>query len=659
MRIRRRDEAVARPRGADDGGSGEAPVDLLPADPPKLESNEARSANPVAIFRRRRMQWRERRALRPAGGPSLARWIVLALLLTFLGGAVGFALAVVLGITSVLVPNPRTFLRLAVGAMVLVPVAILARGLPPAFFVSPNFAGNNMAAHYLAGAALVLLVAGILRDTRRGTREVAPGDGVGSTSPSVSLLPEAPPAAPSPSRGPWRARIALGERTRRAVRFALGFWPLVVTLAGVDVILRFAVGGGAGPDPVAARVGANLAAGAGFALPGPLGGLAPTALRAPMVPGLVALASASAAPAFFLRAVWALVGGGAVIATGVASRRMFGARAGIAAAAAVALLPSFWLEDVRIESAPLAQLFVALLLAALAGTSPAMAGYRRAAAAGAAGGLLALTRPEGFVIAGAMILAWLLSRRETQASPARRLRLGLVAVVAMAAVAGPWFARNAGQFNVPSPVTEAGRIAAGANAPSAYSGPFLGSYDPRAADVAQAAVSRTPVAEGTIDRRLRDRAVSYAAGHPVGLIEALGARSLRSFELWSPTNERDVHAARGLATTGWTVGWVGFLVLLALTLFGYGRLWSLRAGKAAILFAAPLAVLGIALLTYGEPLARTAVDPVLAVVAGAGLTGAVKRPGAGRERQRPPRLRRPRIRLPRLRLPRIRRRMKP
>src|SRR5205823_5798137 len=158
------------------------------------------------------------------------------------------------------------------------------------------------------------------------------------------------------------------------------------------------------------------------------------------------------------------------------------------------------------------------------------------------------------------------------------------------------------QFNVPVPVTEGGHIAAGANAPSAYSGPFIGSYDPRAADVAQVVVSSTPAAEGTIDRRLRDRAVSYAAGHPVGLLEAIGARSLRSFELWSPTNERDVHAARGLVTTGWTLGWVGFLVLLALALLGYGRLWSLRTEKAAILFAAPLAALGIALITYGEPL---------------------------------------------------------
>ena len=617
-------------------------------------SPDTRQESPRSFSWRRILPWLGDATPTRGEPPSIWRWALLTLVLTFVGGAYGFVLAAVLGIATILAPTPRGYLRLAAGLLALVPVLLIARGLPPAFFVSPRFVEHNMLAHYLAGTALVVLILGVLRETRWQVRRepewraddaqtvtietvtateavttTEPASGVpeagalpntDSPEPRIDLLPDRPPP-PRGLRG--LARLALGR--------AVGFWPILTALVVVDVSLRYAAGGGASPDPISARIGTNLVSGIGFALPGPLGGFAPTGLRAPLVPLLLALSSTTWAPAFTLRGLWSLIGGGTVLATGVAGRRLFGRRGGLVAAALVALLPEFWMEDVRLESTPIAQLFVALLLMLLARGGDA--GYRGTTAfgAGAVAGLLALARPEGFVLGVAVLLAWVLGRRDPQPSLSRRRWVGIAALAGMALVAGPWFLRNAGAFHEPVPVTETGRILAGANSSAAYGGPLTGSSDPGAAEAVEADVVTEPLGEGTIDRRLRGRAFSFAVHHPLGLVKALGVRALRTFDIWNPVNERDAHAARGLATGGWILQWLGFVALLVLAAVGYWRLWPERGGWAVPLFAAPGAALVVGLLTYGEPLARAAVDPALALAGAAVLSGMRPVPGPTRD----------------------------
>jgi hypothetical protein len=109
-------------------------------------------------------------------------------LLWFLGGWVG--LLVGLGIVAwdrLRRPTATDLLRAALVLFCLVPVAVLARGLPRPSTVTPLFAGNNLVAHYLAGAALALLVLGILRDV--------------------------PPAIPPPRGGPGQAAPPPGQQT--------------------------------------------------------------------------------------------------------------------------------------------------------------------------------------------------------------------------------------------------------------------------------------------------------------------------------------------------------------------------------------------------------------------------------------------------------------
>ena len=113
--------------------------------------------------------------------------------LWLLGGGIGLvagAAFVVYDLVSR--PTPRDLLVIAVLLLGLVPLVVLARGLPAADAVGPGFVEGNLVAHYLAGAGLALLVVGVLREVRAGT---AGGDDDGSAPahrdpPSLPARPE-------------------------------------------------------------------------------------------------------------------------------------------------------------------------------------------------------------------------------------------------------------------------------------------------------------------------------------------------------------------------------------------------------------------------------------------------------------------------------------
>jgi hypothetical protein len=111
----------------------------------------------------------------------LERALLLGVL-WLLGGGVGLvagAAFVVYDLVSR--PAPRDLLVIAVLLLGLVPLVVLARGLPAAGAVGTGFVEGNLVAHYLAGAGLALLVVGVLRDVR----DRAAGD-------------QEPPALPAP-----------------------------------------------------------------------------------------------------------------------------------------------------------------------------------------------------------------------------------------------------------------------------------------------------------------------------------------------------------------------------------------------------------------------------------------------------------------------------
>jgi hypothetical protein len=107
--------------------------------------------------------------------------------LWLLGGGIGLvagAAFVVYDLVSR--PAPRDLLVIAVLLLGLVPLVVLARGLPAADAIGPGFVEGNLIAHYLAGAGLALLVIGVLREVRA---EAAGGEDDGGSAAAPALPP--------------------------------------------------------------------------------------------------------------------------------------------------------------------------------------------------------------------------------------------------------------------------------------------------------------------------------------------------------------------------------------------------------------------------------------------------------------------------------------
>jgi hypothetical protein len=133
--------------------------------------------------------------------------------LWLLGGTVGLVVGagfVVYDLVSR--PAPRDLLVLAVLLFGLVPLVVLAGGLPDAAGIGPGFVEDNLVAHYLAGAGLALLVVGVLREVRSGPAgdsaevEVRPPRPSGPSTDRGAGLERSAPRAALPARPPEARR---------------------------------------------------------------------------------------------------------------------------------------------------------------------------------------------------------------------------------------------------------------------------------------------------------------------------------------------------------------------------------------------------------------------------------------------------------------------
>jgi hypothetical protein len=127
----------------------------------------------------------------------LGRALLLGVL-WLLGGGVGLVAGAAFVVYDLVNrPAPRDLLVLAVLLLGLVPLVVLARGLPAAGAVGPGFVEGNLVAHHLAGAGLALLVVGVLRDVRGGPGDLEDG---GADDGPAERKPPALPAPPEERR---------------------------------------------------------------------------------------------------------------------------------------------------------------------------------------------------------------------------------------------------------------------------------------------------------------------------------------------------------------------------------------------------------------------------------------------------------------------------
>ncbi len=100
-------------------------------------------------------------------GLPIVEWALLVAALWLLGGAVGLVVAAAFVVYDLVrEPAPRDLQVIAILLLGLVPLVVVARGLPATAAIGTDFVQGNLVAHHLAGAGLALLVVGVLREVR-------------------------------------------------------------------------------------------------------------------------------------------------------------------------------------------------------------------------------------------------------------------------------------------------------------------------------------------------------------------------------------------------------------------------------------------------------------------------------------------------------------
>ncbi len=133
--------------------------------------------------------------------PPLLEWALVVGALWLFGGTTGLVLAAAFVVYDLLrSPAPRDLLVLAILLLAMVPLSVLANGLPPANAIGPGFVQGNLVAHDLARAALALLVIGVLREVRAEAAGTGDRDGDGRATATSGALPapERHEALPAP-----------------------------------------------------------------------------------------------------------------------------------------------------------------------------------------------------------------------------------------------------------------------------------------------------------------------------------------------------------------------------------------------------------------------------------------------------------------------------
>ena len=217
---------------------------------------------------------------------------------------------------------------------------------------------------------------------------------------------------------------------------------------------------------------------------------------------------------------------------GVVGRRLVGPRAGIVVALVVATDPYLWVNPGAVLAETVEMLLIALLLwAALRfWDRPRL---RTAGEIGLYLGLAALTRAElilfVFLIGLPLVL---LCRGLTRGDRFKQLVvMGIVFVV----VVGPWVGRNMVTFHHPEYLsTESGITLATANCPQAYYGNTEGWWD----HLCNSNVTFPGTAdESDKDQVLRHIGLQYIEHHESRLVEVMGIRVLRSWNLYRPIQQ--------------------------------------------------------------------------------------------------------------------------
>ncbi len=309
-----------------------------------------------------------------------------------------------------------------------------------------------------------------------------------------------------------------------------------------------------------------------------------------------------------------------IVATALIGRRVIGPRAGLVAAAVVAVDPFLVASDGAgmSEALSVPLVTVAVLLACRLldrGLRP-----WGAVSLGAVCGVAALTRQDLLVMAPVFLVAVAAVGR-TPDLRRRVLAAGLGLLVA-AAVVVPWAVRNQQQVGSFTVATMSGPSAlAGANCDPTYYGASIGSWEFSCVVPAQ----RFDLDEGGQSAVLQRAATSYARAHLSRLPVVVAARELRVWGIWT----RDDHVRREIEEVRnprWSeLTWMVTPLLVVTGFWGLARTCRRDLRRAFPLLLPPLLVVLTAAASHGNPRFSAIAHPMLAIGAAAIADAAVVR----------------------------------
>lgn len=408
-------------------------------------------------------------------------------------------------------------------------------------------------------------------------------------------------------------------------RFAIGLAMLAALALAARLVYSLAI---VGSDPLVGDglefhlLANNLAAGHGFVQPFLFkdGVVQATADKPPLYPFLLAAFSLAGGSSWqWHQVAGALIGTGTVVVVGLLGRRVGGERAGLVAAGIAALYPMLVATDGSLRSESLYALAIALcLLTAHRAWERPTAG--RAALLGAAIAAAALTRGEGLLLLGLLVVpvAW-------RAAAGARLRTGAVACVACLVVLAPWLARCWIVFDRPVVIsTNVGGLLAGANCDKTYHGYWLGQW---VFDCIPPPVDRNEALEAAHLRRV---GIDYARDHTGRLPVVVAARVGRTWELFRPRQQANIERffeGRDLRIE--QAGVIAYYLLAALAIVG-ALLVRRRREPLYVLLSAPILVTIVSVIAYGFTRFRVAAEIPIVVLAAVALVALADRRASGR-----------------------------
>jgi 4-amino-4-deoxy-L-arabinose transferase-like glycosyltransferase len=350
------------------------------------------------------------------------------------------------------------------------------------------------------------------------------------------------------------------------------------------------------------RIAHNFAIGNGIADTYPQVLVHATAFRPPLYPAMLGLLfKVFGTHVAVAQAANAVIGSLVVVLVDIVVTRLATPRAGLIAAAIVAVTPSLLANDLVPLSEPLSLLiFLAIVLLMI---------EERWIWAGVATGLLLLTRPSAPALLVAAAL-WLVSRVGW--------KVAVRFVVAATVIVTPWIIRNEVHFHSPVLVTSNGFNANAIYSPEALrdSNFVDASIDPRFAWLKPKTTN-----EAQWDRALLRHGVHGALTHPATVVRIVARNTIQLAELL-PGHNRWAERSDGRNRAFRTATLPIFYLTTALGLVG---LWRWRANRWVwLMFLLGLVLVVPSVLTVPAPRLRAPLDLVLAI--GAGLFLAPRAP---------------------------------